>query len=394
MSPQLTSRSADLQKLRDEGYEVSVIGGHLVVSHIPYVTVARQVAYGSLVSTLNVQDDVTTTPDTHVAYFTGETPCTAAGAPLDALINSAYVTELAPNVHVDFMFSHKPMPSGQYPDYHEKITTYAAILMQQAHLIDPAVTAQTFAPVTEEDDASVFTYLDTASTRAGIAAISAKLAIGPVGIVGLGGTGAYILDLLAKTPITELHLFDGDTFQQHNAFRAPGAATLEQLRTSPYKVNYLAAQYAPMRSGIIAHPVHVDAANLDVLEGVQFVFLAIDDGPAKEVVITFLEAAGIAFIDVGMGIYDNGGALGGLVRTTLSRNDPASRAAARSRISFGDNTDNAYTQNIQIADLNALNAALAVIRFKKTLGFYLDFDPTDAATYMIDSNVIANEDPE
>lgn len=394
MSQRLISRSADLQRLRDEGYEVSVIDGHLVVGHIPYVTAAQQVSYGSLVSTLNIQDEATTMPDTHVAYFVGETPCTAAGTPMDALINSAYAAQLTPQLGVDFMFSHKPVPSGQYLDYHAKITTYAAILIQQAHLIDPAVTAQTFAPVVDEDEASVFTYLDTASTRAGIAAISAKLAIGPVGIIGLGGTGAYILDLLAKTPIPQLHLFDGDTFQQHNAFRAPGAATLEQLRATPYKVDHLAAQYRPMRTGIVAHAANVDASNLHELDSLQFVFLAIDDGPAKEVVITHLEALGTAFVDVGMGIYEAGGSLGGLVRTTLSRNDPGSRAAARSRISFGDSSDNAYTQNIQIADLNALNAALAVIRFKKTLGFYLDLDPTDSGTYMLDSNLVANEDPE
>jgi len=391
MSQRLISRSTDLQMLRDEGYEVSVIDGHLVVGHIPYVTSALQVAYGSLVSVLNIQDDAVGTPNTHVAYFVGGTPCTSTGAPLSALINSAYDAELTPRVHVNFLFSHKPMPSGQYPDYHAQMSTYAAILIQQAHVIDPTVTAQTFAPVTDEDDTSVFTYFDTASSRAGIAAISAKLA---VGIIGLGGTGAYILDLLAKTPVTELHLFDGDTFEQHNAFRAPGAASLEQLRERPYKVDYLTAQYESMRSGIFAHPVHVKADNLFILDGLQFVFLAIDDGPAKEVVISYLEALGVAFIDVGMGIYDSEGALGGLVRTTLSRNDPDSRSAARSRIPFGVNSDNAYTHNIQIADLNALNAALAVIRFKKTLGFYLDLDPTDAGTYMLDSNVIANEDPE
>ena len=32
-----------------------------------------------------------------------------------------------------------------------------------------------------------------------------------VAIVGLGGSGSYILDLIAKTPICEIHLYDGDT---------------------------------------------------------------------------------------------------------------------------------------------------------------------------------------
>jgi tRNA A37 threonylcarbamoyladenosine dehydratase len=45
----------------------------------------------------------------------------------------------------------------------------------------------------------------------------------------MGGTGSYILDLVAKTAVMEIHLFDGDDFNQHNAFRAPGAASLEDL---------------------------------------------------------------------------------------------------------------------------------------------------------------------
>jgi tRNA A37 threonylcarbamoyladenosine dehydratase len=36
----------------------------------------------------------------------------------------------------------------------------------------------------------------------------------------LSGTGSYILDLLAKVPIREIHLCDGDDFARHNAFRA------------------------------------------------------------------------------------------------------------------------------------------------------------------------------
>lgn len=393
MSQQLTSRSADLQKLRNQGYEVAVIDGHLVVSHVPYVTAACQITYGSLVSTLTLNGDRTTTPDTHVVYFIGETPCDASGVPLASLINSAYAAQLTPQLAVDFMFSHKPVPSGQYPDYFAKMTTYATILLQHAQALDPTVTAQTFAPVEDASESSVFNYLDTATSRAGITTISAKLEIEKVALVGLGGTGAYILDLLAKTPIRELHLFDGDTFLQHNAFRAPGAPTLEELRSTPYKVDYLATRYSPMRRGIITHPVYVDATNLHELDSMQFVFLAIDDGSAKKMVITHLEAAGIDFIDVGMGIYEVDGALNGLVRTTLSRNDQESRAAARSRISFGDSSGNEYTQNIQIADLNALNAALAVIRFKKTLGFFLDLEISDTSTYMIDSNALANEDP-
>ena len=49
-----------------------------------------------------------------------------------------------------------------------------------------------------------------------------KLELGSVAIVGLGGTGSYCTgSLLAKTHVKNIHLFDGDVFEQHCAFRAP-----------------------------------------------------------------------------------------------------------------------------------------------------------------------------
>jgi hypothetical protein len=51
-----------------------------------------------------------------------------------------------------------------------------------------------------------------------------------------------------------------------------------------------------------------------------------------------------------------------------------------------------YSQNIQIADLNSLNAALAVIKWKKLLGFYRDLEHEHFSTYTIDGNLVTNED--
>ncbi len=54
-------------------------------------------------------------------------------------------------------------------------------------------------------------------------------------IIGVGGTGSYILDLIAKTSVKEIHLFDGDTFDSHNAFRSPGIATLDEVNQREFK---------------------------------------------------------------------------------------------------------------------------------------------------------------
>ena len=73
-----------------------------------------------------------------------------------------------------------------------------------------------------------------------------------VALVGLGGTGAYILDLVVKTPVAEIHLYDGDVFLQHNAFRSPGAASVADLRAKLNKVDYYKDRYSPMRRHIVA----------------------------------------------------------------------------------------------------------------------------------------------
>ena len=103
--------------------------------------------------------------------------------------------------------------------------------------------------------------------------------------LGKGGTGAYVLDLIAKTPAGEIHIFDFDRFFTHNAFRTPGAPSLEALREGLTKVEYLHARYSNMHRRIIPHEVALSESNVSELEGFDFVFMCIDDGAAKAPVV-------------------------------------------------------------------------------------------------------------
>lgn len=218
-----------------------------------------------------------------------------------------------------------------------------------------------------------------------------KLKVGPVAIVGLGGTGSYILDLLSKTPITEIHLYDGDRFAQHNAFRAPGAATREELEESPQKVDYLSTRYASMHRRIEAHDYYLDDSNLSELDAMAFIFIAIDDPDSKQPIIRHLERSEIPFIDVGMGIDEVDGRLRGLVRVTNATTSKRDHLGTRISLESAGGADD-YDQNIQIAELNALNAALAVIRFKKHFGFYSDDIGEHNTTYVLSESLLISED--
>jgi hypothetical protein len=392
MSHRLINRSPDLKRLRDEGYDIDIRCGHLLVKSVPHVNSKKEIKTGMLVSKLNLSNDVTAKPEDHVAFFEGEYPCDKDGVRIAKIENQSQRKNLGIDLVIDHTFSAKPM-NGPYEDYHAKITTYVAILSGPAQLIDPRVTAKTFPVITAKEDESVFNYIDTASSRAEINVVSGKLELDRIAIIGLGGTGAYVLDLTAKTHVKEIHLFDGDTFFQHNAFRSPGAASGADLERKLPKTEYFLRLYSNMRRGIFSHPVYMDASNVEDLRGMNFVFLCFDAGTEKKLVVERLASFGIPFIDVGMGVYLTGDSLGGIVKTTTSTPMQRDHVRTKNRISFsaGD-ANNEYDRNIQIADLNALNAALAVIKWKKLFGFYHDFESEHHSTYTIDGNKLLNED--
>lgn len=391
MSHQLINRSPDLKRLRDEGFDIEVRAGFLVVKNVPYVNANAQVQRGTLVSELTLAlGDLTTTPGSHQAYFGGDYPCNANGSQITQIAYNSARQELAPGLIVDHFFSSKPL-SGGYSDYYEKVTIYVSHISGAAQILDPTATARTFSPILDGDEESVFCYMDTASSRAEIGMVTRKLRVGKVALIGVGGTGSYVLDLLAKTPVGEIHLFDRDEFLQHNAFRAPGAPSVEQFGTAPKKVAYFQEIYSKMRRDIVGHAHHVDASNVEMLQEMNFVFLCIDSGEAKRFIVEKLEEFDIPFIDVGMGVDIVGDSLRGIVRLTTSTREH--RSHFRQRVSLADAQGNGdYDRNIQIADLNALNAALAVIKWKKLCGFYLDLENEYHCTYTVDGNMLLSED--
>lgn len=392
MSSIRIDRSPDLRRLRDEGYDIVTRDGYLLVRDVPYVDSNCAVRRGTLVSTLDLAGDVTTTPKRHVMYFAGEHPCHRDGQKLTAIQHSSHPGKvLCEGVVVDHQFSAKPA-AGRYANYYEKVTTYVEILGGPASSLDPSVTARTYPVVKHDHDESVFHYVDTASSRADIVRVASKLERVAVAIVGLGGTGSYILDYVAKTPVREIRLVDGDVFHQHNAFRAPGAPSAERLAEKPLKVDYFRGIYSRMHRRITAHACHLTESNLSLLEGIDFAFLCFDDGLSKRAVVEALLAARKSFVDVGMGLEVVDDSISGLLRVTAGSNDH--RDHIRHRISFGPaNEDDEYATNIQVADLNALNAALAVIKWKKQLGFYLDLEKEHHTTYALNGNEITNEAP-
>lgn len=393
MPHRLLDRDPDLSRLREEGYDVEIRYGHLLVKDVPYVNERRQVRRGVLTCELTLAGTEALGPmKDHTARFAGEYPCDSQGRQLTDVVNSAARVQLGESLVVDYYLSSKPLETGVYPSYFDKMTAYVRMLSGHAEAIDRTATALTGAVAPPVEDDSPFQYGDLASSRAGLHMVTQRLKLSQVALIGVGGTGAYVLDLVAKTPVREIHLFDGDGFYSHNAFRSPGAASLDQLNCKPRKTTYLLEVYSKMHKGIVEHPYFVDSSNVHELQGMDFVFLCMDSGDAKRVVVQALERFGTPFIDVGMGVQVVDDSLRGTVRLTTST--PTMRGHLRTRVSLSaPGPEDEYDSNIQIADLNSLNAALAVIRWKKHFGFYLDFEREHHTTYSISTNALVSDDP-
>lgn len=396
MYQSLVNHSNDVRRLLDEGYSLEVRGGggFLLIHHIPYVDSAKQIKYGTLVSELTMGGkDKTATPSTHQIYFKGEYPCSPDGAIMPGLGGRAKGTyELFKGFTADYYFSCKPYGKNGYENYYDKVTNYATIIASQAKAIDDTVSEKSFRPIFHEEE-SVFEYYDLNSSRANILTISDKLKGLKVAVVGVGGTESYILDFLAKAPLQEIHLFDGDQLFMHNAFRAPGAVPLEVLDENLKKVEYYHRVYSKMHKRIIVHKNHISESTFGELDTMNFVFIAIDKGVVKQKLFTYLLSKDIPFIDVGMSIEKSkSNSLTGHLRVTTGT--PKFNSHLERRVTLDDPADNIYNSNIQIAEINALNAALAVIKFKKMFGFYLDLENEHHLDYTIEfSQLLNNEIP-
>lgn len=372
MLQELVNLNEDLRKLQDAGFEMEMVGGYLVIHHIPYVAnvsgTPKAKDDGKLVIKLNLSGNLLNSPIDHTAYFVGLYPCNIDGTQITGLVNSSQKLDFGRGMVDVFYLSNKPT-AGIETSYYEKTLRYESIISRPAEYMDKTLTARTFNPIRPDDNTSPFKYVDTMSSRYDIQAINDKLKNERIAIVGLGGTGSYVLDFVSKTPVKEIHLFDGDVFSSHNAFRAPGAASFDELCARQQKTEYFASQYENMRNGIVSHAEYLTEDNIDQLLDFDFVFVCIDNGKARKLVIEFLGYNGKPFVDTGMGLIVNEGAVLGSVRTTICNSENFEKTKAN--IPMGDpEADAAYKTNVQISELNALNAALAVVKWKQVMGFY------------------------
>ena len=373
MFQKLVSHNEDLHRLVEKGYAVAFDGPHVIVRDIPYLDAAGSLHRAAFVAKMVFVDDAHVVQDDHQIYFSGGVPHNTDGTPVQNLAGGPHTIALSKNsedVVVQRSFSNKPRSTGKFENFFDKLESYVALIAGPAmsrHNVSP----YTFKIVETEQEPSVFKFQDTLTSRAEITELSRRFANEVVSIIGLGGTGSFVLDYIVKTPVKEVRAFDLDPFHVHNAFRSPGRLFASELGKS--KAEVYADRYDNFRNGLVLQPKMLDSTSASDLDGVTFAFVCVDKGSARAEVFKMLIERGIPFIDVGMGpSLSKQGPIKGMLRTTYYPPGKAGDILASGNAETKDAPEDVYKINIQIAELNALNAAIAVIRFKQLRGFYVD----------------------
>lgn len=379
MFRKLVSRNPDLQRLVDVGYAVAFDSNHLLVRDIPYLDADGALQWGAFVAKLEFVDVDAVTQTDHQVFFAGSVPHELDGRAIPNLGGGETTIALSPaalDVIVQRSFSNKPSKTGRFEDFFAKIESYVAVVC------GPAIHRYNASPLTRrvvDDDApasgidSIFKFPDTQTSRAEIRDLAQKLENDVLAIIGLGGTGGYLLDFVVKASVREIRAFDADHFHLHNAYRSPGRVDPGEFGKK--KSDVYRDRYDNFRHGLTTAPVFVDQHIGSALDGVTFAFVCVDKGPARAGIFAALLERGIPFIDVGMGVRRKRDRLGGMLRATYYSADAAQARIALGLAELVEGADNLYRHNIQIAELNAMNAALALLKFKQIRGVYVESEP-------------------
>jgi hypothetical protein len=393
MFQKLVSHNPDLKKLVDKGYAVAIdSSNHLVIRDIPYLSGDGELKIGGIVAKLNFIDKYRFEQQDHQIYFAGSVPYSLDGKPIQNLAGgecSIGLSSSCTDIQVQRSFSNKPKVAGKYQDNFHKIETYMGFISGPA-IEKFGASPYTFRLSDQVMDDPIFKFRDTLTSRSDLSDLSEKLSNDVVAIVGLGGTGAYVLDFLVKTPIKEIRGFDNDAYHVHNAFRSPGQLMESELGNSKAKVYQ--DRYDSFRHGLLIIDKYVDESCEQELAGVTFAFVCVDNGDARKEIFDLLISMKIPFIDVGMGLkIGSEGSLSGMVRTTYFPADMADTVRNKKWASESEDPENLYKLNIQISELNAINACIAVVQFKQLRGFYCSSDERLNTLLNVRSFTIARE---
>lgn len=254
---ELVSHNPFIKDLDDTGYYVDFVGAYFVIYGLPYLDENGELKHGDWISKLDLNGPVIDPPKgNHQAWWRGGRPHNNAKAPLQLGGGEDRIT-VEHGFVSDRSFSFKLQTDGQNRDYatfQEKVETYLDAITGPALAAYPDATPYKGIEVKSAAQGTPLRFPDTMSARYEMNDLSFLLRGKKAAIIGLGGTGSFILDFIARTHLERIGLFDDDKIHVHTIFRIPGfiAGAIGKR-----KVDALSQHYSQWHKGIEGFPERI-----------------------------------------------------------------------------------------------------------------------------------------
>jgi len=209
--PELASHNPFLKDLLDTGYHVDFVGGYLVIYGLPYLDQDGELQHGDWMSKPDLNGPIIDPPTSnHQAWWRGSRPHNQEKAQLKLGGGADRVT-IEQGLVSDCSFSFKLLDENgekrDYKSFDEKVQTYLAAITGPAMAAFPdKATPLRGIEIKAAAQGTPLRFPDTMSSSYNINDISFLLRDKKVAIVGLGGTGSYILDFVARTHLERIAL--------------------------------------------------------------------------------------------------------------------------------------------------------------------------------------------
>ena len=342
---------------------MEVSAGWMIVGPVAYRRRDKSVDHGEIAMEVNRQGDNLVQPQDHTIRWVGaEIPCDRDGRRLDQLVHDSNTIEIEGR-HSPCGMSRKK-EGRSYTSYEEKAKTYARLIENGGGLRRSKIRRGS---IRELGDAR---RSRRRGELKGLGKAMRKIEHQRIAIVGMGGTGGYILDMVSKSPVRGIDLFDGDIAENKNLDRWPGNIQEQELEGGANKAVLMARIYAESGAEIRGHETRITTENMEKIASADMVFICVDNGESRELIAGELIQRGRRFIDTGIGMDEQDGEIWGTCRVTMFDGDVSCGEEVRRRLPTQDRGENVYDRNIQIVELNAMNAAMAVTAWKQMSGTY------------------------
>lgn len=207
-------------------------------------------------------------------------------------------------------------------------------------------------------------------------------------IIGLGGVGAWIADLLAKADIAEVHGWDADVIEGKNIIRMPGVVNPCWIGES--KAKWFEETYRQIHRRVCGHAENVTDQNAkEICANTTFGFVAVDDEEGREIACNAMAEAEIPFIDVGISLDRQDGQVTASIRLTTAW--PYDEAWRKAIPRVGRAGQELYGK-LELPDVAAIAAGWAVQSWRKMRGQMAQNKASECMVYRSETNTITIRD--